>query len=244
MLLAERKAMKPVLAAIFSFAGALFSGTPGFSWAQPYPTQLEHGVDRPGMDFRNFDLDSADPLACRSACLKDGQCRAWTYVKPGHQGSRARCWLKTAAPQPRSSDCCTSGFINVLREIEACREIGNVKGKGPVECIGPGGRDYGKAGRTFKQGDKVLILARFRRLHPGDKELAAIYSRAEGGKFVNFSGNRKVVKFRNGVENWAYWFPAHYTKAGKWRVAVTLTGEGLTGQVLGQLEYCVDCALE
>ena len=233
--------MKPRTVGISVMVGLLVHG---LSVAQPNRPQLEHGVDRPGADFRNFDLTSANPESCRTACVGDKQCRAWTYVKPGQQGPKARCWLKNLAPAPRSRDCCTSGVINVLKELEACRQIGNIKGKGPVECIGPGGWDFGKAGTTFKQGDKVMILARFQRLRPGGKELAAIYSRAEGGKFVNFSGNKKVLTFNNGVENWAYWFPAHHTKAGRWRVAVVLNGEGLTGQVLGQVEYCVNCPLD
>jgi hypothetical protein len=183
-------------------------------------------------------------VLCRSACLNERQCRAWTYVKPGHQGPTARCWLKTVAPAPQANSCCTSGFINALREIQACREIGNITGAGPVECIGPGGWDFGKAGTTFKAGDQVMILARFQRLHPGNKELIAVYSHAEGGKFVNFSKNKRILKVKNDLDNWAFWFPAHFTKEGRWRVNVALTGKGLTGQVLGRVEYCINCPLE
>ncbi|MGH7230896.1 MAG: PAN domain-containing protein, partial [Nitrospiraceae bacterium] len=181
------------------------------SFPESFEPQQEHGVDRPGADYRNFDLEASNPKVCRSACADDKQCRAWTYVKPGVQGSKARCWLKTIAPTPRVNSCCTSGAINVLREIQACRDIDHAEGKGPVTCVGPGGRDFGKAGKTFKKGDKVIILARFRRLHLGDKKLSAVYSRAQSGKFVNFSENKKVLKFKNESESWAYWFPAHFT---------------------------------
>ncbi len=224
--------------------GVQLAGWTVSSLAQPFEPQLERGVDRPGSDFRNFDLSRADPNLCRSACTSERNCRAWTYVKPGHQGPRARCWLKTVAPRPRSNSCCTSGFINALREIQVCRQIGNIKGAGPVECIGPGGRDFGKAGKTFRKGDKVMILARFQRLHPGAKVLHAIYSQERGGRFVNFSSNKKSIRFKNGQENWAFWFPAHFRKAGRWRVSIALEGHGLTGQVLGQVEYCINCALE
>ncbi len=233
---------KPLILIALFHIGTLFAWT-GVLVAQPFPPRLERGVDRPGGDFRDFDLQKSDPKLCRSACINDKRCRAWTYVKPGHQGLKARCWLKTVASRPRSGSCCTSGFINVLKQIQACREIGNIKGQGSVKCIGPGGRNFGKAGKTFKKGDKVMILARFHRLHLGGNELSAVYSRAKGGKFVNFSKNKRVLKFKNKSGNWAFWFPAHFTKEGRWRVSLALKGKGLTGQVLGQVEYCVNCPL-
>jgi hypothetical protein len=71
---------------------------------------LEVDIDRPGMDYQNFDLPAPDPAPCRAACEKDGRCRAFTYVKPGNQGPNARCWLKTAIPEPRPNACCISGI--------------------------------------------------------------------------------------------------------------------------------------
>ena len=47
------------------------------------------GVDMPGGDYSNFDLASADPNLCQSACAGDQVCAAWTYVKPGVQGPKA-----------------------------------------------------------------------------------------------------------------------------------------------------------
>jgi hypothetical protein len=69
----------------------------------------EYNVDRPGYDYRQFDLSAADPNICRNACASDGQCRAFTYVAPGLQGPYARCWLKSAVPPPAASRCCVSG---------------------------------------------------------------------------------------------------------------------------------------
>ncbi|MFI5010780.1 MAG: PAN domain-containing protein [Hyphomicrobiales bacterium] len=71
---------------------------------------LEVGIDRPGMDYQNFDLPAPDPAPCRAACEKDGRCRAFTYVKPRIQGPNARCWLKTAIPDPRPNGCCIPGI--------------------------------------------------------------------------------------------------------------------------------------
>lgn len=72
---------------------------------------LEPGTDRPGADYRDFDLDRAEPTLCEQACREDADCRAFSYVAPGHQGESARCWLKDQVPEPVASDCCTSGVI-------------------------------------------------------------------------------------------------------------------------------------
>jgi hypothetical protein len=212
-------------------------------FAQPYEPRMEPGVDRLGGDFSNTDLQSADPRLCRSACEGDTRCRAWTYVKPGQQGSNARCWLKTVVPRPTSDPCCTSGMFNVLKEIQACLYYPRDH-RTPPPCMEPGGRDYGKAGKTFKKGDTVIIATKFDRLHPGNKTITAIYSHQEGGKFVNFSGGKKTIEFNNTSETYEHRFPAHFTKEGRWHVNLAIAGEGLSGQVVGSVEYCIDCPLE
>ncbi len=79
--------------------------------ANKKPSRLsEPNFDRPGMDFKNFDAASDDPWLCESACNNDGRCKSWTYVKPGVQGPKARCWLKDGIPPLRSNSCCTSGI--------------------------------------------------------------------------------------------------------------------------------------
>jgi hypothetical protein len=70
---------------------------------------IEANVDRPGGDYRHFDLAAADPNLCRQACDQEGECQAWTLVNPGVQGPSAKCWLKRSVPDARSSGCCTSG---------------------------------------------------------------------------------------------------------------------------------------
>ena len=66
-------------------------------------------MDRPGNNYRNFDLPQPDPNLCLEACQKESRCKAFTYVKPGVQGRSARCWLKDAVPPEKPSDCCVSG---------------------------------------------------------------------------------------------------------------------------------------
>lgn len=71
------------------------------------PTKAE--INLPGRDYRNFALAKAEPIRCASACAEDSRCVAYTYVKPGLQGDRARCWLKDSVPNRVNDDCCVSG---------------------------------------------------------------------------------------------------------------------------------------
>lgn len=71
--------------------------------------QFEHDVDRPGGDYRNFDLTRPEPRDCERACAGDSRCAAFTYVRPGVQGPHPRCWLKTVAAAPVANGCCVSG---------------------------------------------------------------------------------------------------------------------------------------
>ena len=84
--------------------------SPTFVSPKPTPsTLIEANRDRPGMDYRNFDLSEARPEVCQTACESDPKCKAYTYVKPGVQGRHARCWLKSGVPKVVINDCCISG---------------------------------------------------------------------------------------------------------------------------------------
>jgi PAN domain-containing protein len=72
---------------------------------------MEFETDRPGMDYRSFDLTSPDPGKCEYTCyLENWKCRAWTYVEPGVQGPQARCWLKSGVPAAVKNTHCRSGI--------------------------------------------------------------------------------------------------------------------------------------
>jgi hypothetical protein len=72
--------------------------------------RFESNVDRPGGDYRNFDLELADPTQCWAQCELEDQCKAWTYVNPNTQGPKARCWLKNSVPaQVPNATFATSG---------------------------------------------------------------------------------------------------------------------------------------
>jgi hypothetical protein len=77
--------------------------------AMPPAGGLEPNVDRPGADYRSFDLAYPRPEDCRAACMAEPGCVAFTYVNPGVQGPNPRCWLKSQVPQPVTNACCVSG---------------------------------------------------------------------------------------------------------------------------------------
>ena len=84
----------------------------GVKAATPAPpaSAMEWNIDRPGLDFSNFNLPAPEPEMCRDRCAQDPKCKAWTYVKPNTiQGPNPRCWLKHAVPQKRPNNCCVSG---------------------------------------------------------------------------------------------------------------------------------------
>jgi hypothetical protein len=70
---------------------------------------LESNINRAGSDYRNYET-GADPNQCRNDCANDPTCRAFTWVRPGIQGSKAFCWLKSAAPNASTDACCVSGI--------------------------------------------------------------------------------------------------------------------------------------
>ena len=87
------------------------SGVMGKGGGHQVVGALETGTDRPGGDYTSFDLPSADPGLCRQRCADESRCRAWTYVKPGVQGNKARCWLKSSEPPAVKRGCCVSGLM-------------------------------------------------------------------------------------------------------------------------------------
>jgi len=76
---------------------------------------LEYSVNRWGSDYKNRWLDRADPAECRALCVAEPSvCRSFTYVKPGVQGARARCWLKNAEAGVSSNRETISGVVKKL----------------------------------------------------------------------------------------------------------------------------------
>jgi hypothetical protein len=65
----------------------------------------EENIDRHGHDYREFNLDKAEPKLCQKACVDDGRCRAWNYRKPeGRSDGKPHCWLKDRIPSENGED--------------------------------------------------------------------------------------------------------------------------------------------
>lgn len=88
------------------------AGVRGAGVNEPISKDLEYGIDRFGGDYHNIDIEpDATGAACAKACKDEPRCRAWTYVRPGYQGTAAHCSLKSRITPPRHQPCCISGVI-------------------------------------------------------------------------------------------------------------------------------------
>lgn len=69
--------------------------------------QFEEATDRPGNDYARHIEQS--PESCRTRCAGDGNCQAFTFVKPNTGSTQESCFLKRSEPQPVANHCCVSG---------------------------------------------------------------------------------------------------------------------------------------
>lgn len=90
------------------FSVVILSMTMLFALGLSAPAQ-ENNTNLKGSDYRSFWLNQPNYGACAQACAAEARCRAWTYVKPGVQGRRAKCWLKSGVPRRTADNCCISG---------------------------------------------------------------------------------------------------------------------------------------
>jgi hypothetical protein len=88
--------------------------------AQNEHFHLEYNTDRPGSDYGQ--RATVNPEACRAICSADGNCQAFTFVKPPSEVSTGQCYLKRTVPTPVGDRCCISAKRKSLQE----EMIGNV----------------------------------------------------------------------------------------------------------------------
>ena len=72
-------------------------------------TQMRVDTDLLGGDYKGFDASTVD--MCETECKRDGNCRAWTFVRAGVQGPQPRCYLKDVIPAASPNTCCVSGHL-------------------------------------------------------------------------------------------------------------------------------------
>lgn len=76
-----------------------------------FTENLQFDIDRPGRDYKSFDLPYPDYKLCQDACQKDEKCKAWAYVKPyTKQGPMPKCWLKNVIPPAVKDSAVISGY--------------------------------------------------------------------------------------------------------------------------------------
>jgi len=83
--------------------------------------RLEFDTDRPGNDYGQRVTSSAE--ACRSICSGDGNCQAFTFVKPPAGSLAGQCFLKRTVPTPVGNSCCISAKRTSTRQ-ELIQNIG------------------------------------------------------------------------------------------------------------------------
>ena len=85
------------------------SGVRGAGVVEPRNKSVETSIDRPGGDYRSFEMKKGDSEeACKADCTADTKCRAWTYVRAGYIGREPHCFLKKEIKPPRRK----AGFIS------------------------------------------------------------------------------------------------------------------------------------
>jgi len=97
-----------VSVAIFVLVAIAAFSAPHGAVAQVDGMTLEAKTDRPGADYRSVEIEGP-PEQCARRCADESECAAFTYVKPGVQGEKARCWLKTSVPDARPNPNTVSG---------------------------------------------------------------------------------------------------------------------------------------
>ena len=71
--------------------------------------RLEPDTNRPGGDYKDYDVSEGGAEVCQSDCAKDASCGSFTFVKPGIRGRFGHCFLKRGKPSPVADRCCISG---------------------------------------------------------------------------------------------------------------------------------------
>lgn len=94
-------------------AKCMTAQTPPSTRTDPH---YQQDTNMPGNDLRSFETTKGADAECSIACANDAKCKAWTWVKPGIQAAKGKCWLKHAVPNAVADTCCISGLRgNVIK---------------------------------------------------------------------------------------------------------------------------------
>ena len=88
------------------------SGVRGAGVVEPRSAALETSIDRPGGDYKSFEIKMGEAEEnCQAACAADNKCRAWTFARAGYVGKDAHCYLKKDIKPPRRKAGYISGVV-------------------------------------------------------------------------------------------------------------------------------------
>lgn len=152
----------------------------------------EENIDRPGMDYRNFDLASPDARLCQRECAAMRDCVAWTYVRPGVQGPRARCWLKSGAPAQVRNTNTISGIMRSASSFQAVFFIDETLTMTPTEA-----RDGERVTFTFRVNNvttHTFTRVQIRVLQPADSRGGGRVFKDVGNQVINPGINTYTVE--------------------------------------------------
>lgn len=94
------------------------AGAPAHVKVSAPPTfTTEHGLNLPGQDYKRFAVDGG-PQQCENACASEAQCKAFTWVRPGVQGPKAMCWLKSGVPGAMLNPDTVSGYSGMRPQVQ------------------------------------------------------------------------------------------------------------------------------
>lgn len=80
-------------------------------------TKVEN-QDLMGSNLRYFVLKPGETCqTCIDSCLKDPNCKAYTYTKPGYQAPNGICFLKSAVPVASTNNNCISGVKSSISNV-------------------------------------------------------------------------------------------------------------------------------
>jgi hypothetical protein len=175
-------------------------------------------------------------------CQRRGYDRATNWKIKTDIGSNSPTKVMTGGRVCDQSHC--DGFAWIVCERfgdkyksgKACLDIGNRTGAAAPTCEGHQGHNYGKAGRSFKKGEKVWILLRLKNLPAGNHVLTTAKNRTYRGKTTGSAAWAQRKEFSNTQNKWWLWFESKARDSGEWIEHISIDGERL-----GYVEYCVDC---
>ena len=91
----------------------------------PSDIVFENNTDRPGKNYKKFDITEAYEFnrynKCLQACVDDPKCKSFTFVKSNTPGGKDQCFLKNDIPNPVLKENYVSGVVRPESKNDYCK---------------------------------------------------------------------------------------------------------------------------